>query len=95
MTREEAKTIFLNRGYIEVDGGSYFDGNKWRESIAVISEWLKEDTIKALEQEPKTGHWIYCYYNGFGRKICKCSKCNWAGDTTGYKYCPNCGAKME
>jgi len=46
-------------------------------------------------QEPKTGHWIFCYTNGFGRKICKCSKCNWAGDTTGYKYCPNCGAKME
>ncbi len=43
MTREEAKTVFLNRGYIELDGGSYFDGNKWRESIVVISEWLKEE----------------------------------------------------
>lgn len=43
MTREEAKIIFLNRGYIEVDGGSYFDGNKWRESVVVISEWLKEE----------------------------------------------------
>jgi len=43
MTFEEAKTIFLNRGYIEVDGGSYFDGNKWRESVIVISEWLKEE----------------------------------------------------
>ena len=43
MTREEAKTIFLNRGYIELDGGSYFDGNKWRESIVVISKWLKQE----------------------------------------------------
>lgn len=43
MTLDEAKTIFLNRGYIEVNGGSYFDGNKWRESVVVISEWLKEE----------------------------------------------------
>lgn len=61
-----------------------------------IKEKAKADFIAlCAEQEPKTGHWIYCYTNGFGRKICKCSKCNWDGDTTGYKYCPNCGAKME
>lgn len=53
MTREEAKTIFLNRGYIEVDGGSYFDGNKWRESIAVISEWLKEEPCEVITRIPK------------------------------------------
>lgn len=44
--------------------------------------------------KPKIGHWIYWYTNGFGRKICKCSKCNRDGDTAGYNYCPNCGAKM-
>lgn len=43
MTFDEAKTIFLNRGYIEVTGGSYFDGNKWRDSVVVISKWLKEE----------------------------------------------------
>ena len=53
MTREEAKTIFLNRGYIEVDGGTYFDGNKWRESIAVISEWLKEEPCEVITEIPK------------------------------------------
>jgi len=45
MTREEARKVFLSRGYIEVKGGSIFDANKWRESCRVISEWL-------LEQEP-------------------------------------------
>ncbi len=43
MTREEAKRIFLNRGMIEVDGGSIFDGNKWREACRVISEWLEQE----------------------------------------------------
>ena len=42
MTREEAKEIFLNRGYVTVLGGSVFDGDLWRRSLVVISEWLKE-----------------------------------------------------
>ena len=46
MTREEAKEIFLNRGFID---GVYY-GDKWREACVVISEWLK-----SLEQEPR---WI-------------------------------------
>lgn len=49
MTREEAKTVFLNRGYVEVEGGTIYDADKWRESCRVISEWLEqepcEDTI--------------------------------------------------
>ena len=42
MTREEAKEIFLNRGWVKVNGGEIFDGNLWRQSLVVISEWLKE-----------------------------------------------------
>jgi len=49
MTRDEAKTVFLNRGYVEVEGGTIYDADKWRESCRVISEWLEqepcEDTI--------------------------------------------------
>ncbi len=43
MTFEEAKKIFLNRGYIEVPGGTYYDADKWRESITVISKWLEQE----------------------------------------------------
>jgi hypothetical protein len=46
MTKEEAKIVFLNRGYVEVEGGTIYDADKWRESCRVISEWL--------EQEPTT-----------------------------------------
>lgn len=43
MTFEEAKKVFLNRGYIEVPGGTYYDADKWRESIIVISKWLEQE----------------------------------------------------
>lgn len=39
MTKEEAKEIFLNRGFIN----GLFDGDKWRESIVIISEWLEQE----------------------------------------------------
>ena len=43
MTIEEAKEIFLNRGYIQVKGGKIYDGDKWRESVVVISKWLEQE----------------------------------------------------
>lgn len=47
------------------------------------------NNLKVLE--PKTGHWIDI--NGI---YAKCSNCNEEIYITGdYKYCPNCGAKME
>lgn len=62
MTREEAKTVFLNRGYVEVEGGTIYDSNKWRESCRVISEWL--------EQEPCED----C--NHYGKFSLDCGRCD-------------------
>lgn len=45
MTFKEAKKIFLNRGYIEVPGGTYYDADKWREAITVISKWLEQNDL--------------------------------------------------
>ena len=51
--------------------------------------------IKALEQEPKTGHWIPLgNYDDWGNeRSYKCSEC---GDVDTYpdNYCPNCGVRM-
>ena len=48
--------------------------------------------IQALEEQPKTGKWIFdgdCY---------KCNKCGavygWWADSQTSKYCPNCGCRM-
>ena len=52
--------------------------------------------IEGLNQEPKTGHWIYddeCKEHGH------CSECGHGGvdlvDGAPHNYCQNCGAKME
>lgn len=99
MTREEAKEIFLNRGYI----GGIYDGDKWREACIVISEWL--------EQEPRKGHWIEGI-NKYNVKIVYCSECKnkapyavlCGADHYGRdislkfkktNYCPTCGIKMD
>ena len=54
-----------------------------------------DEIIKALEQEPKTGHWTY------DRANVRCSNCGKGykdafGRTSAstYNYCPMCGAKM-
>lgn len=62
--------------------------------------------IKALEQEPKTGHWEYVQYDynpRLGNWHCSECRCvviecvdkNEKGGIPLYKYCPQCGAKME
>lgn len=43
MNFEEAKEIFLNRGYEQVEGGSIYNPDKWRESVIVISDWLRQE----------------------------------------------------
>lgn len=43
ITFDVAKKIFLNRGFVAIDGGQIFDGNKWREAVAVISKWLEQE----------------------------------------------------
>ena len=54
--------------------------------------------IKALEQEPKTGHWIYSRAVNTGEIVfSECSVCGngESGCALRMNYCPNCGAKME
>jgi hypothetical protein len=43
MTFQEAREIFINRGYIEVDGGTVYEPDKWREACVVISDWLEQE----------------------------------------------------
>lgn len=64
-----------------------------------------DDAIKALEQEPKTGHWIgftHSAYHGVDDdnepiwrevKVYHCSECN-RRTVIKENYCPNCGCRM-
>lgn len=44
MTFKEAVEIFINRGYEQVDGGSIYNADKWRDSVIIISNWLQQNT---------------------------------------------------
>jgi len=93
MTREEVIEI-LNKvkfSFYEVSTDLIVSG-KYREAYNMA--------IKALEQEPKTGHWKVVS-DGYGDNayICECSECKdtvWVYKDADRKwnYCPNCGAKM-
>lgn len=96
MTREEARTILRETcvtPYIHPDGiGKFFDAMKM--------------AIEALEQQPKTGHWVEKEFSVMAGASAKCSECGeyakgighdngFSMDYTFYDYCPHCGAKME
>ena len=45
MTYEEAKRVFLDRGYVEADGGTIYDPDAWRNACSKISKVLEQDMI--------------------------------------------------
>lgn len=49
----------------------------------------KQIAIKALEQEPKTGHWTKSK-DGYMR----CDQCGSRGSAIKARFCHHCGAKM-
>ena len=78
---------------------SHYDDAKYHDEHGevVVDKAVWEDAKKALEQEPKTGHWIadvdkwgdvVTTVNGY-----RCDKCN-AFNSDKDNYCPNCGCHM-
>ena len=59
-----------------------------------------EMAIKALEQQPKTGHWIEeeVFDGELGYRCSECGELFWLESGTPkdneYDFCPKCGAKM-
>ena len=72
MTREEAKEVFLNRGFID----GIYNGDKWREACVVISKWL--------EQEPTTRNCFGCKYakDNHNAGTEECHLCMWENQYT-------------
>lgn len=61
MTFEEAKEVFLYRGYVEVEGALIYDADKWRESCRVISEWLEQEPCDdCIARQPLIDKWNSC-----------------------------------
>lgn len=84
MTNEEIKEL---KG-LAASMGLYDDRNPCKRAV------ILGKAIKALEQELKTGHWIYKQYGGYPE--CgdyHCSECDKI-DNRIPAYCPHCGARM-
>lgn len=90
MTREEAIKI--------IKYGTEISKYPHRLTLTVAEvEEAKQMAIKALEQEPKTGHWIYSKAVFTGEILfSECSACGHGenGCAKRMKYCPLCGVKM-
>jgi len=67
-----------------------------REKYRVTEQAIKAvDAIKALEQEPKTGHWIGIVNNRGTVIALRCSCCDKSPKyAIKSDFCPHCGAKM-
>ena len=70
--------------------------------MSVVGVTAYDMAIKALEQQPKSGKWIFHKPFDNGRKNCneciECSQCHiWLNYDFYAKtpYCPNCGADMR
>ena len=59
-------------------------------SLARIADAINTEESKALEQEPKAGHWID---TGSGQECSECHEIQYGYDSN-RKYCANCGCAM-
>ena len=88
LDQESYKVSKYDKDHIWYKGNQYISLRRFLEVKAVT------------QQEPKTGHWIEVIdeIDSLGNKTWhhKCSICGNEDSGWGdYKYCPNCGAKME
>ena len=109
MTREEAihKMEYSKRAYQMLIDEKVQEGvlvgkginAEWSADTPIIDAYKDmleacDMAIKALEQEPKTGHWEYGYVFADGN-YCKCSECKEIIKCIyPMHYCPNCGCRM-
>lgn len=91
MTREEKqKAIYALKISAPVRAMTQEEFNDYIQTINQIMDWL--------EQEPKTGHWIYSKAVNTSEIIwSECSECKDGerGCAKRMKYCPNCGCAMK
>ena len=93
MTRKVAEKIV--RGITDKIECNTVDIDDWAEFWGFTREEYEEFLdmrIKALEQEPRKGHWLRRPHV-YG--VAYCSICDFELKIDNTNYCPNCGAKME
>lgn len=96
MTREELlKKIDFEKSWL-------YDCGIFGSDVDIAFHAIKKSVIEALEQEPKTGHWVKYGIPRCGEQHYKCTSCGYYinfgqwGElySKEFKYCPNCGCRM-
>ena len=73
--------------------GTDFGGDFWDEAVLCEEIWK---IPKADVAEVKHGEWIWKHVYGTEWSMLCCSVCNEIRNAIGsFKYCPNCGARMD
>ena len=109
MTKRKIKAFrkivlpFISKHLLDIDyeGQGKCDAEEFEKDFNEILDLA----YKALEQEPKVGHWTEKGHN-FEKCWAECSVCGktasghskdtgWGFTYSYTDYCPNCGAKME
>lgn len=93
----------LNALYALCDTGETFKDNPWRDNphIDAVIETIEQ--LPPVTPKPRTGRWVEIGDEPYD--TWECDNCGFVIDGSGcidpdeyrdiYKYCPNCGAKME
>lgn len=71
----------------------YLDSGCWRYEACYLTKEDLEIIVKALENVPKTGHWLHDggkWVNGWA-----CSECGYKLADKQTRCCPYCGRRME
>lgn len=89
MTREEAikELEILKEEYWDDDGYGH-ETKQYDDTMLAL-----DMAIKALEQEPRKGHWINTANPCMSDNIV-CSECGY-NSIADFNFCPNCGADMR
>ena len=72
----------------------------FRQSNSLSQAWNGFEKLPSVTPKEKTAAWVPTDeepYEAYGGRFTKCNACGWLlydVDTTDFKYCPNCGARM-
>lgn len=93
------RIIDISEDYYEIIKHEVEHGNDYKPFVLLanstpLNECEAEDCIsRGLTQEPRKGHWINTANPRMSDNIV-CSECGY-NSIADYKFCPNCGAKMD
>lgn len=91
--QEPCEYAISRQAVLAIAGDSCLDLNNYEDTREFCDE-IKE--LPSVTQKPKMGRWEYTTHYARRYRVCTECKCEREDDlSTGWNFCPNCGAKMD